>query len=350
MYKSASPITVITPTAPFTWANNDKLSLSFSVPISEWAITNNLAQNDIEYASNSSTGDAADTTSFVYGQGGSAIPGALTASRNKRIRFQTPQQTGDSAVLEFDLEGSGRFVPIGSVVDSTTNLICPYQYEGTTSTYGAGLIQVNSTDWDVVFGQYAYPSGATFGAAGLAWNNAAYTGAKYRVRLVKSGQAVGFGHVGQTSSGLVKSAGQLLGTNTNDSALAGYVGEYLSTINGSNSLATGVFEDISSVSLTAGDWDVCGIVAFEATSAVTGTILRTGINSTAGNNTTGMVTGDTLTGTPTMPVFGVVINTITIPAFKVSVSATTTYYLKAGATFSAGGIDAYGRLSARRVR
>jgi len=51
----------------------------------------------------------------------------------------------------------------------------------------------------------------------------------------------------------------LIGTTTNDNAAAGQVGEYVSsTITGGASVALtpGVATNITSISLTAGDWDV----------------------------------------------------------------------------------------------
>lgn len=50
-------------------------------------------------------------------------------------------------------------------------------------------------------------------------------------------------------------AGQLLGTSTNDDASAGNVGEYISHNNNVN-VASSTVTTISSIALTAGDWDV----------------------------------------------------------------------------------------------
>jgi hypothetical protein len=72
------------------------------------------------------------------------------------------------------------------------------------------------------------------------------------------GQAVGFGEVAQSSSGLVKSAGQLKGTNTNDSAATGYVGELIEQAQNTPQApaASGSYKAIDSKEFSAGDWEV----------------------------------------------------------------------------------------------
>jgi hypothetical protein len=51
------------------------------------------------------------------------------------------------------------------------------------------------------------------------------------------------------------------GTATNDSAAAGYVGDMSGTMQPAvNAAATTQWGDITTISLTAGDWDVSGVV------------------------------------------------------------------------------------------
>jgi hypothetical protein len=170
------------------------LYINALIPINEWAGsgTVNLAQNDVEYASNSSATDASDTTSFAYGPSGSVgVIGVttLTATRTKRVRFLTPIQATDSIVVEFQDNANGGWVPVSA-----------FRYgmiytEQNTGSYGSGIQQVNSTDVDVKFGQYAYANGATFGAAGVNWSGAVGTLSlkAWRVKKISGGNAVGFG-------------------------------------------------------------------------------------------------------------------------------------------------------------
>jgi hypothetical protein len=106
--------------------------------------------------------------------------------------------------------------------------------------YGFGLSPslAASTYVTVIFGNYAYPNSATYAAAGAAWST--LTAYKWRVRKTSGGQAVGFGTVSATSSGLMPASNSNL-----DDATATRLGlkQYLhgTTYNGGNAptLSTG---------------------------------------------------------------------------------------------------------------
>jgi hypothetical protein len=72
-----------------------------------------------------------------------------------------------------------------------------------------------------------------------------------------------------------------------------------------------------------------------------------GITTTSGNSSTGMVFGSN--AFVFVEVAGGQNNGV-IPAFRVSLASTTTYYAKFFAQYSAGTAQMRGRLSARRVR
>lgn len=139
------------------------------------------------------------------------------------------------------------------------------------------------------------------------------------------------------------------GTNTNDAAAAGYVGE-LVTATGSlvSAAASGNYGDVTSISLTAGDWDVSCIIYFEANGA-TVTSANFGIGTATGNSATGIVAGSNMTYLATPVVANPDVGGA-IPPFRVSLSATTTYYFKLRSTYTVATPRATGRLSARRVR
>ena len=156
----------------------------------------------------------------------------------------------------------------------------------------------------------------------------------------------------------IGAGGGLVGTIAGDDAVAGNIGEYKTTTVASAasvtvSPTTG-FKDVTSVSLTAGDWVVsgsCNIVWVGVTATVVNCGLGTTSNTMAGQTggsgigtdprTIEIATfGTTLTGTK-------VINT---PSVRVSLSADTTIYLVSGMTFSAGEAAQYGTIKAWRVR
>jgi hypothetical protein len=186
---------------PITFASGDQVVWEAVLPIAEWAGsgTVNVAQNDVEYASNSSTADSDDTTSFSYGPAGSTVPSTLTSARRKRVRFQTPYSDGDSIVLE--VKGTG---PWATFIGDEENGVSVYGVQN-VSTYGIGLRYVagSPNDFDVYFGQYAQANGATFGAAGRDWSEPNGAGMKWRLKKVKGGQAVGFGNATSDSKGLI---------------------------------------------------------------------------------------------------------------------------------------------------
>ena len=143
--------------------------------------------------------------------------------------------------------------------------------------------------------------------------------------------------------------GMIRGTTVGNNATAGSYGEYVSSVAASVPPgASGVYINIASVSLTAGDWDVSGHGVF--TSATTGT----GSNNLAlslfsGNTTTDQVVGDNQAYLPTNST-GFSLGG-SIPAWRVSVNSTTIVYLKGALIYSVVGPAVwYGRISARRVR
>lgn len=144
------------------------------------------------------------------------------------------------------------------------------------------------------------------------------------------------------------------GTATNDSATAGYVGEYVESVIGSTTLPlSGQYGDLTSITLTAGDWDVTAVCTFLRNSASYTTFdFIIGISTTSGNNSTGLVAGSNsqetqLSGTG----FNFTQLALDVPSYRISVSGSLTVYLKAyPGSYSSGTPKGIGRLSARRVR
>lgn len=144
------------------------------------------------------------------------------------------------------------------------------------------------------------------------------------------------------------------GTTTNDSAAAGYVGQYTESVVAAGTSipnATTQYGDLTSISLTAGDWDVTAVVSFVANGA-TVTAFDIGISTTSGNSGTGLAYGNNeidfaggLTASAAFTRMALV-----LPSYRVSIASTTTHYLKLYAAYTVA-TPQYGcRLSARRVR
>ncbi len=140
----------------------------------------------------------------------------------------------------------------------------------------------------------------------------------------------------------------IAGDSSGGNALAGYVGEYVESKIASGSaisLTTATPANITSISLTAGDWDVEGNVNYSLTAATVAQNVAA-INSTSATvptDGTQVYSGATAAASSAP-------DSITLPRKRISISATTTVYLVANVTFLGTGIDGYGFISARRVR
>ena len=246
-------------------ASGDTLFVRAMAPIAEWAGsgTAQLAQNDVEYAFNSSTSTSAgDTTSFGYGPGGAKIQ-AITATLSRRVRFQTPIQVTDKLVIEISTDTAGlNWMPLefGGLTDNSTWRISAFQRQA-AAAYGIGNIQrVNDTDISVTFAGAACESaggGVTFGGAGEAWGTNA--GNRYwRVRKSSAGAAVGFGlYQPGVSAGLVSSSG-LAGRADGNVVPSGFVGEVVTyqTVTATLASSTGT-RGLASFSIpSAGIWKI----------------------------------------------------------------------------------------------
>lgn len=143
--------------------------------------------------------------------------------------------------------------------------------------------------------------------------------------------------------------GIIHGTSTNDSAAAGFVGEFISaTVSRASpvtAFGTGVYGDVTSISLSAGDWDVT--VQLGIINGTISTFYEVATSQTAGNSTTGLTYGD---NELQIAASNATDESIVIAVFRVSNSGTATQYLKATAGYTGTAPKFYGRISARRVR
>jgi hypothetical protein len=137
-------------------------------------------------------------------------------------------------------------------------------------------------------------------------------------------------------------------THTNDNAAVGYLGEFFQSLVASGSavsLTTTTPANVTSISLSAGDWDVEGNVNV-ILAAATVTLTKGGISTSSA--TSPADGSEVYSG-----VLGTLVsenNGVTLPRKRISLGATTTVYLVAQCNFSAGTVTAFGQINARRVR
>jgi hypothetical protein len=150
-----------------------------------------------------------------------------------------------------------------------------------------------------------------------------------------------------TAGGLAPSAGVTNGSN----AAAGQVGEYISStvlVGSAVALTSSTAADVTSISLTAGDWDVWGNVGFNPGGTTTYTALDGWINTVS-------ATGPTQPGNGAAfgiqaPLTAGQAQLFPVGMTRISIASTTTVYLGAFATFGTSTLSAFGFIGARRVR
>lgn len=145
--------------------------------------------------------------------------------------------------------------------------------------------------------------------------------------------------------------GQLPGTTTNDAASAGNVGQYITGTGTTVSISSSTAADITSVSLTAGDWDVSCAVYLNpaATTNYTLAIASTGLTTNTINNGTLGAYSQTETAAVGIVVGGGTVSLPT-PTFRYSFASTAPVYCDAYVVFSASTMTASAFMRARRVR
>lgn len=176
-------------------------------------------------------------------------------------------------------------------------------------------------------------------------------------RLALGGGGTFMKSTGSAPSWATLTSGDVTCSATNDSGAAGFLGELISstvTSGSALSLSTGTAANLTSISLTAGDWDVSVSAAFNTAATTTLTQLTAAAATTSA----------TLPASPGYPASnenrsqhnfasftpGTTAHSVVVPTYRVSLSATTTIYLVVRGAFAASTLTAQGYIQARRVR
>ena len=145
------------------------------------------------------------------------------------------------------------------------------------------------------------------------------------------------------------------GTATNDNAPAGNVGEYVSSTIASGAavaLTTGVAANITSLSLTAGDWDVWINSHWSGGATTVVNFLEACISTTSATIDANPGKIGTFSGFSSTPFNAAVGDAVVVPVgpFRLSLSVTTTVFFVAKAGFGTSTCSAFGIIQARRRR
>jgi len=137
-----------------------------------------------------------------------------------------------------------------------------------------------------------------------------------------------------------------VGTTTNDNAAAGQIGEFISSTVGATALVTDTVTNITSLALTAGDWDVVGSIQYAPAGTTTVTKLFAAI-SLVSATLPGVAQSETRLN---LPFTTGQLQTVGTPTLRVSIAAPTTVYLVGFSSFAVATMNTLATFRARRVR
>ena len=143
----------------------------------------------------------------------------------------------------------------------------------------------------------------------------------------------------------------IVGTTTNNTVQAGSIGEFISaqvTSASAFGITTATSTDITSISLTAGEWDVYGSVALTPAGTTIVSQVVGWINTVSASIPTNTAQGGIFVNNATQTAGANFINPF--GRRQELLASTTTIYLGINATFTISTCSAYGFIAARRVR
>ena len=118
-----------------------------------------------------------------------------------------------------------------------------------------------------------------------------------------------------------------------------------------NYTTTATYQQITSVTLTPGDWEIQAFSTFNSnTSTITASANAVFVIATATASATGSVEGQSVSYIPQAALVGTSKQSSGSMLIRVSISAATTYYLNSQSTFTIGNPQFVGSLRATRIR
>lgn len=134
----------------------------------------------------------------------------------------------------------------------------------------------------------------------------------------------------------------IVGTTTNNNAAAGSVGEFVISVVSSVAISNNTLTNVTSISLTAGDWDVWGNIITAPAAATTQQGVNVGINTTTATLPSQYTSNSAYVANNAAGLIA--------PTIRLSLSGTTTVYLVSVVIYSISTLTISGTLNARRRR
>lgn len=158
---------------------------------------------------------------------------------------------------------------------------------------------------------------------------------------------ISYGSTGHLNNVTAQSGGSISGmqnTSATNTVGAGFIGEQIRSTTTGLSISSNTTINLTTISLTAGIWDVSAVATFTSSGATNQNTQLT-INTTS--STQGTDGDNRVWGS--LAVNGVAEGGASIPAWRFTTTSTTTVYLVATVAFTSGSMTTAGRISATRV-
>lgn len=255
----------------------------------------------------------------------------------------------------------GTRIQLGTVAPASgSGTITALSIAGVFSPTGTGTAAITFLSIDTAAGSITQNSTNTGAITYLDINPTitAMYGTSYGIRIRNYGVGTGNG----TNNALISEhlgASSFAGTVTMkgfadaSSAAAGNVGEVItsSVSTYTNYTTTATYQNITSITLTAGDWDISAFASISSnTSTITAASNAIFVISTTTASASGATEGLNLSYVPQAALLGTSIESASITPYRVTINSTTTYYLNSQATFTVGNPQFVGTIRARRLR
>jgi hypothetical protein len=303
------------------------------------------------------------TGTLGIANGGTAQSSAAAARGSSGLNVESFTGHGDSnyTILAADkvVGSNAAFTASRTWTLPAANAVNPGQplvvadFQGTVT--GTNTLVISRIGSDTINGGTSVTVSSANGAY-ILWSDGA---SKWTAQAIGAAAASGVSTFNGRSGAVTPAQGDYTanlvpGTTTNDNAAAGNIGEYVEALLASGSavpLTSVTAKSVTSISLTAGDWDVTGKISFSINNSTTVTWAAVGISTT--NNA---MPSNGLTSSAYMiyngmlgSVFPADSGFITGPT-RLSLSGATSVYLVGFASFAASTMSAYGEIRARRIR
>jgi hypothetical protein len=245
--------------------------------------------------------------------------------------------------------GASSFGGVESLTCSTSNW---FRTLSTGGIFGCSQPAFSDISGTIAATQLPNPSATTLGGV----KSLAAVAHTYLTSISTAGQPVAAQPVcadlSDSTTYCNSARGQLLGSNTNDSATAGNIGEEIEGVVASGSatsLSTNTPKTVTSISLTAGDWDLSGNCNYNGAGSVSITFVECSLSLVT--NTVDQTPGRNSQLSMAAVVPGVApAFSLPVGPMRFSLASTTIVFLVYNQTFTVGTLTGWGIVRARRMR